>query len=127
MILEAHFRTDSIHITTSVSRRLNIMLINTLDVMINSVVLRPGNLHQYPVLSCGKDVHDYHITKNFSGIFILSYYFLRKKSIVQSCLNQFINHHIICFFSYRMAENKYVNRKLKGRGDGGIPCHERLW
>ena len=84
--------------------------------MINSVVLRPGNLHQYPVLSCGKDLHDYHITKNFSGIFILSYYFLRKKNIVQSCLNQFINHHIICFFSYRMAEattSRYESNYIK--------------
>ena len=74
-------------------------LFNTWDVMMNPVVLRPGNLHQYPVLSCGKHLYDYHITKNFSDgdVFILSYYFLRKKNIVQSCLYQFIND-IICFF-----------------------------
>ena len=28
----------------------------------NSVVLSPGKLHQYPVLSCGKHLYDFHIT-----------------------------------------------------------------
>ena len=122
-------------------------LLNTLDVMINSVVFSPGNLHQYPVLSCGKHLYDYHITKreglgrytkfwlkclyqarivlghiqcilcvlevsinlsligpfswNFSdgGIFLLSYYFLRKEHrTIMLEPKQFINHHIFCFF-----------------------------
>ena len=120
-------------------------LFSTWDVIINSVVFSPGNLHQYPVLSCGKHLYDYIISLrgkvdktnllkvpvstwivsshircilcvlevsfnlsliclfywNFSdgGIFLLSYYFLRKKhSTIMLEPKQFINHHIFCFF-----------------------------
>jgi hypothetical protein len=125
-------------------------LLNTWDVMMNSVVLSPGNLHQYPVLSCGKHLYDFHITNGgrfgsikqiyslhlqvpvpsqesgwsytmynmcvtgnqfklydlsilleffWGGIFLLSYYFLRKKnSTIMLEPKQFINHHIFCFF-----------------------------
>jgi hypothetical protein len=44
-------------------------LLNTLDVMINSVVFSPGNLHQYPVLSCGKHLYDYHMFKHDCTMF----------------------------------------------------------
>jgi hypothetical protein len=40
----------------------------------NSVVLSPGKLHQYPVLSCGKHLYDFHITNGGREVKLITCY-----------------------------------------------------